>query len=507
MGRTRLAALPRRHARFDGGGDYGLETNGVAERKYWVSSVLMTDQVPLRISSIGVRGLFGVFDHSIQLDGPSNVTIIHGPNGFGKTMLLTMVQAFVEGKFDVFHRVPFDEFRLEAENVTVRFFRVGSPEGSDRSALGRRNSPQLTFELTGGGFHEKGPVRPTLRPLPGSVLRMIDHAIPRRYALAGTNWVDRETGEKFSAADMLDLFPHAARQPIVARYLRVPPVGLRAFREKLRAYFIHTKRLHGDETGSDVDPEYMEVYSPHSTGLSVERYSRELAQVIEQKLADYGKHSQQLDRTFPARLVEFIRGGGQKLEPDQILTQLAELDEKRQNLTRIGFLDPEMVLENISRDDVVSAAEALTIYVDDMRKKLGVLDDIEQRVTRFMDIINSRFSFKRLEVNRRAGFIVRNQLNANSTRSTIHLKDLSSGEQHELVVLSELLFKVPAGALILIDEPELSLHAAWQASFLDDLIGILEVNSARALVATHSPVIIGERWDLTQRLEAPKEFA
>ena len=46
---------------------------------------------------------------------------------------------------------------------------------------------------------------------------------------------------------------------------------------------------------------------------------------------------------------------------------------------------------------------------------------------------------------------------------------LSSGEQHELVIIYELLFRTDNNAIILIDEPELSLHVDWQAKFLSDL--------------------------------------
>jgi len=44
----------------------------------------------------------------------------------------------------------------------------------------------------------------------------------------------------------------------------------------------------------------------------------------------------------------------------------------------------------------------------------------------------------------------------------LKLTDLSSGEQQEVVMLYELLFCVQPGTLVLIDEPELSLHVVWQ---------------------------------------------
>ena len=42
----------------------------------------------MRIASFGTEKLFGIFDHRIDLKNDQRVTLIHGPNGFGKTTLL-----------------------------------------------------------------------------------------------------------------------------------------------------------------------------------------------------------------------------------------------------------------------------------------------------------------------------------------------------------------------------------------------------------------------------------
>jgi predicted ATP-binding protein involved in virulence len=57
--------------------------------------------------------------------------------------------------------------------------------------------------------------------------------------------------------------------------------------------------------------------------------------------------------------------------------------------------------------------------------------------------------------------------------------------------------------LILIDEPELSLHVAWQVQFLKDLARVIKLSSFDVLLATHSPQIIDTRWDLTVELKGP----
>ena len=64
-----------------------------------------------------------------------------------------------------------------------------------------------------------------------------------------------------------------------------------------------------------------------------------------------------------------------------------------------------------------------------------------------------------------------------------------------------LLFKAPRHALILMDEPEISLHIAWQQSFLKDMEAIATLSDIRMIIATHSPDIINGRWDLTTGLD------
>ncbi len=55
----------------------------------------------MRLTKIQVTKLFGVFDHTIPLNLAERITIIHGPNGFGKTAMLQMVQSLLQNQIDV----------------------------------------------------------------------------------------------------------------------------------------------------------------------------------------------------------------------------------------------------------------------------------------------------------------------------------------------------------------------------------------------------------------------
>ena len=148
-----------------------------------------------------------------------------------------------------------------------------------------------------------------------------------------------------------------------------------------------------------------------------------------------------------------------------------------------------------------SERKVLWVYLDDVKNKLQVFNWLLPRVELFKDIVNSRFSYKKFKVDRERGFI----FESDHDGSIVPPRALSSGEQHEIVLTYELLFKAPAGSLIFIDEPELSLHVTWQRKFLEDIASIAELADLDFLVATHSPSIIDNRRDLMVKLAGKEE--
>ncbi len=63
-----------------------------------------------------------------------------------------------------------------------------------------------------------------------------------------------------------------------------------------------------------------------------------------------------------------------------------------------------------------------------------------------------------------------------------------------IIQVYELLFRAQSGTLVLIDEPELSLHLMWQMNYLKNLSEIAELRGFQCIVATHSPQIFSNRW-------------
>ena len=62
-------------------------------------------------------------------------------------------------------------------------------------------------------------------------------------------------------------------------------------------------------------------------------------------------------------------------------------------------------------------------------------------------------------------------------------------------MLYTLVFNVGDDSMLLIDEPENSLHVLWQKKFMRTIEEVSTVKNLFVIVATHSPQIIGTRWE------------
>ena len=68
---------------------------------------------------------------------------------------------------------------------------------------------------------------------------------------------------------------------------------------------------------------------------------------------------------------------------------------------------------------------------------------------------------------------------------------LSSGEKQMLVLISEVFLQDGQKSILIADEPELSLHVAWQETLIDNMKNLNP--HGQIIVATHSPDIVGGR--------------
>ncbi len=448
----------------------------------------------MRIKKVTVKNLFGIFNHEIPLNMENHITIIHGPNGFGKTVLLTMLNALFSSRYHELRRIPYSELSVDFDDSSNLRLKKNIQQEVDEKNRGD-DGFKLVLELSKNSSKSSYTIPSiSMREIPFPI-GAIEHEIPGLERIAPETWIYLPTQEKLSLDEILDRF--GDRLPLDRSFIRkrkIEPTWLKEIRDSIHIGFIQTQRLLNFSY-----PRRMREYEGRPSMVpTVINYSEELANAIQAKLAEYGSLSQSLDRTFPSRLVK--RSISSELTVEELKTKLNELEEKRSMLMAAGLLDKEKEIDfkELQKIDETKR-NVLSVYIDDVQKKLQVFDELTNKIDLLVKIINNRFLYKKMSISKKEGFIFKT-----TDEKNLSPTNLSSGEQHELVLLYELLFKVSSNSLILIDEPELSLHVVWQQQFLKDLQEITKLAEFDVLIATHSPQIIHDRWDLTVELKGPK---
>ena len=413
-------------------------------------------------------------------------------------MILRMVNALFNLRVLSLGRMPFSKLSIEFDDessltVTRSTQTKRSRSRSDKAEI------HLNYRTADGSSRPFSPDEETSEEELLFPIDAIEEIIPNLDQIGPSEWRAFDTGDILDLDDVIA--EYGDRLPLGFREARTShPDWLQEIREAIPVRFIGTERLtHSFNNDARHFPGRSRRQSPRSApDRTVRLYSEKLGQMVRQTLTEYATLSQSLDRTFPSRLVE--EPIPPAMSPEALGKKLREVEEKRSNIIDAGLLaqQHEGISVPIISEVDDSRRGVLAVYAQDALTKLSVFDDLYQRVNVFKRIANARFLYKNVSVNA-------NGLNVEALEdgSNLNLEMLSSGEQHELVMLYDLLFGVSKNSLIMIDEPELSLHVAWQEEVLNDLQDMANLSDFHALLATHSPQIINDRWDLTVQLTGP----
>jgi predicted ATP-binding protein involved in virulence len=433
-----------------------------------------------RLALFEVYGLFGEFNYKIPIKLDQRITAIIAPNGSGKTICLRLINALFTRKWSFFSGVEFERVEYHftsGERLTIS--KVG--ESGEQAGGGFAGGLQLRLV---DADNRVTPWKPA--PDPKIRAQPIERYVGFLTRQGPNLFTHDYTDATYTFAEVVETFsehlPEAYRNSLYGK----EPAQIAAVTGAIDCHLIETQRLLVLKDEAVVEP-YRRARQQRST-LAISAKAQTLVEVIRRELTAYAALSQSLDRSFPKRVIGF---GMQDILPaENLKSQLEELDQKRASLMVAGILDSEI-------DDPVTLPEGplepaiarvLNVYADDTFKKLNSLSKLLLRIELFLGLIKERFNTKRIQVSKESGFSI------SSRGQPVPLEKLSSGEQHQLVLFFELLFELKENALILIDEPELSLHVAWQKKFVSDLHRIIELNQFDVILATHSPQLVS-RWN------------
>lgn len=444
----------------------------------------------MKLVRVEFTKLFGYFDYSI--DFHDTVTILHGLNGCGKTTMLQTINAVFNKEMDTIKSI-------DLQSVSF-FFSTGAILKIDRKKIYLDSEKEkatgityLAYSIIENGKESVFDSFENTDEYQDIIKRFLKgyRPFPFLERINESTWYDRKHGTKLNMEEVISEYGATIFRRYSREYIEDDiPQPVQDILSSMDVRLIAADRL---TVAERVERQYGE------DNIKIERRVNLIAKDLSQKIRDtiqqYAQLSQAKDRTFPLRAIK----QSSPLTVNEIKSKMVELESKRREFIETGILEEEQ--DDIGIHDLVDAItesnrQNLSLYAIDTEEKLNALSSLSSSINLFRNIIDKNFNNKRIVFNKDYGF----RFVTTYSNSTILPQSLSSGEQHELVMFYDLIFNASENTLILIDEPELSLHIKWQLDYVDDLLQIINVTKFSAVLATHSPQIIHDKWDLTVSL-------
>lgn len=411
---------------------------------------------------IQFKKLFGRFDYSIELK-EDGLTIITGPNGFGKSTILDCIYQLYKKENGILFFL-----NLDFEEV---FFLISNEK---QLKITKKSGALVVNDKTNCSVNFKN-----IKKYFGD-----DFFLNRYYNQNyDKKFANRKTMDKdFAYESFIESYFNIAKKYDKKRIQKnnIMFVGnaLREFSKELgKVFYIREQRLVSEE---------FDRFDESILKDEIKELPKKFRLLLDRNSSEYSSKSNELDSSYPIRLFNNKEAITSK---DEFNQKIELMTEKFQKLNKFD-LSRAQDLRNLEFKE--EFAKALKIYFDDFDEKYQIYENFVNQLELFTDIINDKLDFKKIEISREEGiFIEDNDVKGKK----LSLSQLSSGEKQEIILFYKLIFETPENTLLLIDEPEISLHIAWQKKFMDDLYKIIKFKNLNVIVATHSPQIINHRWE------------
>lgn len=402
------------------------------------------------LKSFNVEGLFGTFNYTLDFSDKTNLIVLTGLNGYGKTTILRILSS-INSKEDLFYlyEIPFKSITVEFDTGTTLFV-------SKVKSQSKTDGDLSTDELMVTKFSYKR----------GRKLIMNFEIDQERYLASDyyeknyKNQIQRDQ-DGYRSIKWLSYRYHD--DEVIEKLIMNLSL--------LNTTFIRSQRLYNEDNEGKSQRVINEVNQKMSGILTKAHYN-------------YLNNAQQLDGH---QIDELLADNTPQLSEGEYQRKAVILEMLAKELLSYNLL-PQLNVRPFNPQK----APISSVYINTLEKKIEIYDDIRKRLRLFLQLLNNkefvnkRFSFSRnegLRVLLKTGGVLKD------------LTKLSSGEQNEIFLLFKFIFEVPEKSVLLIDEPELSLHVAWQLQFIKDIKEIAKTRDVQIVIATHSPEIVSESLD------------
>lgn len=428
------------------------------------------------IQRIRLTKLFGLYDYDIKFKEEPPVKLLTGPNGYGKTTLLMAVDHLYKGDFWYFHFMSFDSFIVTLPNQEVEVQKINlRPEPLYEGSA---------VEETDTDVFEEAII---LKDREGNEIErlLISEEYIQRLISSCRRRVSREPGI-FKDEELIARYYESLDDEYIQQNCKNISLALQEYDTR----YLPAQRIYNHGV-SQFQPTYRPMREAY---YEIDHVNDEISRLYRRSQTTFAQASQKIDATFISRLVK----RNDSYSKDELKAKLDTL-EKRIDAYKVLNLISDMEVLDYSLEDESSYEKlktALSLYVDDMNAKMDKFESLYQKISLYKRVVTSKVLSEKTIDFSEDGLTVTN-VNKKVLRD---LHKLSSGEQNLLILYYNLIFKSNSKTILLIDEPENSLHVAWQERMLDDYIEMAKTTGCQIVMATHSPTFVHGRWDLATDL-------
>lgn len=433
------------------------------------------------ITSLEIKGLYGLYNYKLDFVDENPVTVITGPNGFGKTTLLKIISHLYNCNFWYFCMLPFQFLNVsfkDKNNIVsfIKMLKEISPEHETevseeiievgraiRVVFGQRKMEEdqiISTFLLGSRYYES---------ISQEVLRR-----SRRHSVYPVRYKGMDEERLFQ------IYYSLKNDDIIQRKAS----NILMFFEDKQSRFIQEQRCMVTPNLSAVDD-----YGISYHAYSIDEIADNLRRTFDTAQKQYAQVSQTIDSSFISRLLK--KDVAITISKENYGNRVVELKTLIKRLRRYNLVSDVEFAE----EDIDKYHEVLSLHLQDMEQKLASFSGYLQKLELFEGLVNKNVLSNKEMILDDRGIVIKNAIG-----ERVPLHKLSSGEQNLIILYYRMAFETAPGSLLIIDEPENSLHMAWLENMLADYIRMAEQLGCRILVATHSPAFINGRWELTYDL-------
>ncbi|MGK7941793.1 MAG: AAA family ATPase [Crocosphaera sp.] len=441
------------------------------------------------IKRLEASGIHGRFD--INLDFKDGINIIHGTNGTGKTTLLHILANAVNEDFRRFGYLSFQELLITLDDDTQ--IKI------DQEHWSSSNSDTLTTIFINKDKVDSYHFSELLEEMKE----------PRKAALKAAARAGLKARNKLDIDLKATYFP--AFRTMIEAWVTLDEDELRRFARTSPNF---RKVLRSSQRSTELARILFGKFVPklkYPSPIEIEEH-------INSELTEAQLEIANLDRNLLSQaFIKFSKAISQssdtdnnKKDPEEIIKEITELSEKLKNSPfQVNFDNSDNVygklieqLQSFESDPQYKtiASRVLSVYKDSLQKRLDAQTQAYSSIETYLESVNEFLDRKQLKIGYTSSPQSRSKLGVKigEEKALNSLQVLSSGER-QVVGLIYAASHMTDGRIVLIDEPEISLHIDWQRKLLPEMLK--QLGEKQLIICTHSPVIASRYRDKMIKLE------